>query len=200
MPPTTRAASRAASATGQQASANTRDSWVNQLQPVPATLSRNPNGSFVTQQQHNTIVTRNNIIINRASRAGIDIRPEATSLGQPEPIIGVAPQPQSNEEVDSSSTINNIARNINLIINNIYSRFLTERAQQQPRANRRENVRATLEQKINQLYNVNSELLQFLNVEQLLYLSKNNISTKTMKNSKFFFINIYFLDFDFKRE
>jgi hypothetical protein len=176
---------RSASSREQQlATTSTLSDWVRKLQQVPKVGSLKSDGTHYSIQEYYETVSKNSIIINKAKKDNHDIQEYAQRImRQPEPIIGVAPQPELNDEEDSLSTFNNIVRHINLIINNIYSRFVTYRTQQQTRQltfeEKTANAKAILEQNINQLYNVNSELLHFLNVEQLLYLSKNNIIENT---------------------
>jgi hypothetical protein len=168
-----------------------------ELIPIIQPGTRKADGSIVTIQEYYTNVSKNSIKINKAARDGIDLTSSAYSapINQPRPIIGVAQQPEIEEdespeqEVEQEETpehARDIMVNIYRIFRNGIARLQQNRTdvsnQQQrseriltSRERRERRIKKTLEQNINTLYNVNNNLFRFFNTQQLLYLAKNNI-------------------------
>lgn len=163
------------------------------LRPIVPAGTMRADGTRVSIQDYYNSVTRNSIVINRALREGIDLRPFAMSnaINQPEPSIGVAQQPESSSsspvapEVAPAQTSNisyfgRIIRNITDNIQLLSNRYILQRQGSNGRrptgsARRCIKTKQTLEQKINNLFNISNEIQQLLSVEQLIYFTRTNI-------------------------
>lgn len=166
------------------------------LRPIVPAGTMRADGTRVSIQDYYNSVTRNSIVINRALREGIDLRPFAMSnaINQPEPSIGVAQQPESSSsspaspvapEVAPAQTSNisyfgRIIRNITDNIQLLSNRYISQRQGSNGRrpigsARRCIRTKQTLERKINNLFNISNEIQQLLSVEQLLYFTRTNI-------------------------
>lgn len=189
MPVQTRRTTRNAANSAPIVAQTTAASYIEKLIPIIQASRPKRDGTLTTIQEYYRNITENEKIINRAARNGFDIRAIAMAppINQPEQIIGVAVQPEldcselERTLIQGSNNFGNYINNISSFIISTINRLSLGQIQSSNTIRRRSpnrrcrETRNILESNISSLYRINDNLLQFLNVEQILYLTRNNI-------------------------
>jgi hypothetical protein len=152
----------------------------NELVPVYQPGVRNPStGQLTSVEEYHRTVARNSVLINQGLVSDPNIREYARGPDINQPLPNNVPVNRPEPILEPNNQYLNLMRDIaNFFSSNL--RNLQGERQLEPNRQRSQRTiirrnRQILEQNISRLYNVDNEILVFLNLEQVIYLTRNNI-------------------------